>query len=255
MARTMLSSAPPLQQTHMSFASLPFELRSLIWSLAVAPRRITIKIVRAKKEGGFSNNQRRQGKDVLYETSSTPAPALMHVCRESRQQAPYTRAFTAGTEPRWTWVNFELDVFCVSSLYHIRDMRSHASEIQRLQIRTDDDRDWYESVTRFSGLSVLIAFKSLGELQAVLEPGDLMWGDVIADRRFPHCPEDNVTFLDEGSGLVFSGPQLRMVGDWHMVFSFDSQGNPPDPDSLSDEIEFILDDSWHMTLAQIHDLD
>ncbi|PNP43574.1 hypothetical protein TGAMA5MH_04546 [Trichoderma gamsii] len=237
----------------MSFASLPFELRSLIWSLAVAPRRITI--TKKKSNRSFSKEQYQQGKNILYQTSSTPPPALMHVCRESRQQAPYTRAFTAGSEPRWTWINFEVDILCVTSLYAIPDLLSHRSEIQRLQIRTDDDLDWYESATNYNGLSILSELERLREIRVVLEPGDLMWGDVFTDWGFGHCPEDNITFLDEGSGLVLTGPQLKMVLDWRMVFAFGSEGNPPDPDSLSDEIAFALDDSWHMTLAQMQELD
>ncbi|KAM0469133.1 hypothetical protein ACHAPX_010601 [Trichoderma viride] len=240
----------------MSFASLPSELRSYIWSLAVAPRRITN--VRAKKsEGSFSKKQRLKGKDILYETTSTPPPALLHVCHESRQQAPYQRAFTAGTEPRWTWVNFDLDIFCVLSLYAIQDLASvsQQSEVQRLQIRTDDQPDWYEWATTYNGLSPLCKLESLREIQVVLELGDAMWGDVFTDWGFGCCPEDNITFLDEGSGLVLTGPQLKMVGDWQTVFSFDREGNPPDPDHLSEEIAHALDDSWHMTLAQMHEMD
>lgn len=237
----------------MSFASLPFELRSRIWSLAVVPRHIT-KVRTKKSDGSFSKKQRQKGKDILYETTSTPPPALMHVCHESRQQAPYQRAFTAGTEPRWTWVNFELDIFCVSNLYALADIVSHRSEVQRLRIQTDDHPDWYESATRYNGLSTLSKMESLREIQVVLEPGDLMWGDVFADYGFGCCPEDNITFLDEGSGLVLTGSQLKMVGDWRIVFSFDSEGNPPDPERLSDEIDYALDDFWHMTLAQMHEL-
>ncbi|RYO99404.1 hypothetical protein DL764_006826 [Monosporascus ibericus] len=237
----------------MSFASLPYELRSHIWSLAVEPRRITK--VRMKKSGGsFSKKQRQQGKDILYETTSTPPPALMHVCRESRQHAPYQRAFTAGTEPRWTWVNFELDIFCVSSLYSIEDIVSHRSEVQRLQIRTDDDDDWYESATTYRVLSILYEFVNLREIQVVLEPGDLMWGDVFTEQSFGDCPRENITFVHEGSGLVLTGPQLKLVSDWRMVFSFDSEGNPPEADRLSEEIEHALDDTWHLTMAQMHEV-
>jgi hypothetical protein len=157
----------------MSFASLPSELRSRIWSLAVAPRRIT-KVRAKKSDGSFSKKQRQQGKDILYETTSTRPPALMHLCHESRQQAPYQRAFTAGTEPRWTWVNFELDIFCVSSLYAIKDVVSHQSKVQRLQIQTDDHLDWYKSATSYNRLSILFKLKSLREIQVVLKPSDLM---------------------------------------------------------------------------------
>ncbi|KAL6794031.1 hypothetical protein J3E68DRAFT_427538 [Trichoderma sp. SZMC 28012] len=217
----------------MSFASLPFELRSRIWSLAVVPRHIT-KVRAKRSNGNFTKKQHQKGKDILYETTSTPPPALMH--------------------PRWTWVNFELDIFCVSNLYALADIVSHRSEVQRLRIRTDDHPDWYESATRYNGLSTLSKMESLREIQVVLEPGDLMWGDVFADYGFGCCPKDNITFLDEGSGLVLTGPQLKMVGDWRIVFSFDSEGNPPDPDRLSDEIDHALDDFWHMTLAQMHEL-
>ncbi|KAL7904454.1 hypothetical protein GGI35DRAFT_199718 [Trichoderma velutinum] len=237
----------------MSFSILPFELRSYIWSLAVEPRHITK--VRVKKiEGSFSKKQRQRGKDILYETTSTPPPALMHVCYESRQQAPYQRAFTAGTEPRWTWVNFEFDIFCISSFHAVRDFTSHLSEIQRLQIRTDDELDWYESATTYNGLSTLSILENLREIQVVLE-GELMWGDVFAERSFGCCPQDNITFLDEGSGLVLTGSQVKMALDWGTVFSFDREGNPPDPDRLSEEIDHALDDSWHMTLAQMHEVD
>lgn len=238
----------------MSFTSLPYELRSHIWSLAVESRRIT-KVRMKKSDGNFSKKQRNRSKDILYETTSTPAPALMHVCRESRQHAPYQRAFTAGTEPRWTWVNFELDIFCASSLDSIADIVSHRSEVQRLQIRTDDDRDWYESVTRFSGLAILFAFVNLREIQVVLKHGDLMWGDVFAEQCFGNCPNENVTFVHEGSGLVLTGPQLKLVSDWRLVFSFDSEGNPPEADTLSEEIEHALDDTWHLTMAQMHEVD
>lgn len=207
-----------------------------------------------KSDGSFSKKQRQRGRDILYETTSTPAPALMHVCRESRQHAPYQRAFTAGSEPRWTWVNFELDIFSVSSLYSIRDIVPHRSEVQRLQIRTDDDNDWYESATTYNGLGILYEFVNLREIRVVIEPGDLMWADVFAQWSFGYCPRENITFLDEGSGLVLTGLQLRLVADWRLVFSFDSEGNPPEADRLSEEIEHALDDTWHLSMAQMHDV-
>lgn len=217
----------------------------------MAPRHITITV---KRDSRSSIKQRQQDKDILYEASSAPPPALMHVCRESRHQAPYTRAFTAGSKPRWTWVNFELDVFCVSSLFAFPDLFSHRLEIQRLQIRTDDDNDWYSAATHLWRLAILWEIENLREIQIVLEPGDLNWAHVFQEVCIGRCSRDNITFLDKGSGLVLTGDQLVMVYDWHAEFSFDSEGNPPDPDRLSDEIEHALEDSWHMTMAQMHEL-
>ncbi|KAG9256373.1 uncharacterized protein F5Z01DRAFT_680327 [Emericellopsis atlantica] len=209
----------------MSFAQLPFELRTYIWSLTdIEPRCIT--------------NHRRKGLDILYETTSAPPPAVVQVCREARQYAPYRRAFTAGTEPRWTWVNFALDIFCVSSIMSLGDIKSHRGEIQRLHIRTDDDEDWYYNLADYNAMRPLCEFDSLVEVRTVLEPGDWWWGEIWAD---------------ESSGLVLSGPQLRMVRDWHFIFSFDSDGNPPSPERLlSDEIAWAWDETMHLTFAQMY---
>ncbi|KFA60099.1 hypothetical protein S40285_09410 [Stachybotrys chlorohalonatus IBT 40285] len=238
----------------MSFASLPPELRSQIWILAAEPRRI-INMHTQKSGGRFSKKQRQQGKDILYETTATPPPVLMHVCRESRRRAPYRRAFTAGTEPRWTWVNFELDVFCVTNLYSIANIVSHRSEVQRLRIRTDDHPDWYESATNYRVLNILSDFINLTQVQVVLPLGDTTWADVFEWQGFGYCHTDNITFIDQACGLVFTGPQLKLVADWRMVFSFDSAGNPPDADRLSEEIEHALDDTWHLTMAQMRKID
>ncbi|KAH7303858.1 hypothetical protein B0I35DRAFT_446125 [Stachybotrys elegans] len=239
----------------MSLMSLPLELRTRIWSLAVEPRRIMNVRIKKKLGERFSNKQRRQGKDILYEASSTPPPALMHVCHESRRYAPYQRAFTAGTEPRWTWVNFELDIFCVNSLYAIHDLVSHRHEVQRLRIRPDDHHQLYESATTYGALKILDEFVNLKEIRVVLSWGKLFWGDVFMWHCSGYHPRENIEFVDEGSGLVHTGPQLKLVGDWHTVFSFDREGNPPEPDRLQEEIEFALDDLWHLTMAQMYEIE
>src|SRR6478609_3948540 len=137
-----------LLKTIMSFGSLPLELRSHIWNLSADSRRIA-NVRTLKSPGNFRNKQKRKGHDIRCEATATRTPAIMHVCHESRQHAPYQRAFTRGTEPHWIWVNFELDVFCVTSLYLLSDLASHQSEIQRLRVQTNDDDDWYESATTF----------------------------------------------------------------------------------------------------------
>lgn len=238
----------------MSFASLPYEIRSYIWSLAVEPRHIT-NVREKKRTEKFRKKHRMRRKDVLYETTSAPPPAVMHVCRESRQNAPYQKAFTVGTEPRWTWVNFELDIFCVTSIWRLEDIVSHRSEVQRLQIRTEDDLNWYDAATIYGGLKILLEFVSLKDVRIVLEPGDLMWADVFTEWGMVGCPKETVTFLDEGSGIVFTGEQLNMVGDWRMFFSFDSDGNPPEADELSEQTQWALDDYSHLTLAQMYEMD
>lgn len=103
-------------------------------------------------------------------------------------------------------------------------------------------------------MKILGKFSSLKDVRIVLEPGDLMWGNVtLRWYLFTYCPGADITLIDEGSGLVLTGTQLQMIRDWRRIFSFDSEGNPPDADRLSEEIEWTLDDC-HLTLAQIHEM-
>ncbi|KAK3186973.1 hypothetical protein K4F52_004139 [Lecanicillium sp. MT-2017a] len=234
-------------------ACLPYEIRSYIWSLAVEPRHIYQ--MGSKRREFPVREKRRRRRDLICETTSTPAPVVMHVCRESRQHGPYRRAFTAGTNPRWTWVNFEHDIFSVSSVFGMRSIVSHRSDIQRLEIRTDDDDDWYDAATIYNAMDILREFTSLREIRVVMEPGDLMWADVYANwHTFGLCPQANVMFIEEMSGLVLTGPQLQMVDDWRTFYSFDSKGNPPDPDMLSESIEYDLS-GYYLSLTDMHNID
>jgi hypothetical protein len=196
----------------MSFNHLPFEIRLSIWSLAVEPR--TIQDMRVhKKDGVFSKRQRSQGKDVRFVSSPTRPPAIMHVCRESRRHAPYQRAFTAGCEPRWTWVNFALDIFSVDSLFLIKDLLAHKADIQQLSIGTGADRDWYESATNGGALRVLHEFTALRVIQVVLSLGGYaQWGHILTDWGLGKVPQENITFIDQEGGLVLPGTQLAV--DW-----------------------------------------
>ena len=85
----------------------------------------------------------------------------------------------------------------------------------------------------------------------VLEPGDPMWADVLAQHGFQYYAGKK-SFIDESTGLTLSGGQLNMVYDWQRIFSFNSEGNPPDADRLSEEIEWALNDDTHLTMAQRH---
>lgn len=236
----------------MSFASLPYELRLHIWSLAIEPRHIT-GVRREMSDGKFKKKQRLRGMDILYETTSTPPPAVMQVCREARQHAPYQRSFTAGTEARWTWVNFDVDIFYVTSVWSVGEIGSHRSDIQRLHIRTDDDEsDWGEAVVHLGALRDLKDFTSLREVKIYLEPGDLRWGRVVTSHIFPHCPNENVALVDEGSGLVLTGRQLELVYDWRVYMSFD--WDPPDPARLEEQTA-RLHQGGGMKPAQMYEVD
>ncbi|KFZ04664.1 hypothetical protein V501_09078 [Pseudogymnoascus sp. VKM F-4519 (FW-2642)] len=86
------------------FPRLPTELRLQIWKFAaVLPRVLTVRSV--------SSNLSVQPKRFEYFYSPDPAPAMFLACKESRLEALplYTKAFSAGTTPRYIWANFTVD--------------------------------------------------------------------------------------------------------------------------------------------------
>lgn len=240
----------------MSFADLPYELRSHIWSLVADPRRIT-GVRMEKSDGKFKPKQRRRGLDILYETTSTPPPAVVQVCREARRHAPYQRCFIAGTEARWTWVNFKVDIFYVTDTFAVSDIKSHRSDIQRLQISTVDDHDWGEGVVHLHALEELRDFTNLKEVKIMLEAGDFRWGHKVQHGFYSH-PEDIFTFVDERAGLALTAPQLRLVESWARVLSYSRfRGNPPSPDRLSEAIASAHQPGafGRMSMAQMYKID
>lgn len=83
--------------TFHPFPRLPLELRRHIWEMSMQPREIPIHL----------NRQ--------YCYSPTKTPAILHSCGESRShlQSIYTKAFKLGSQPRYIWVNFDLDTIRV----------------------------------------------------------------------------------------------------------------------------------------------
>jgi hypothetical protein len=74
--------------TFHAFPQLPLELREHIWKSTVEPRTVNIHIDR-------ENLERRR-----HLTSSTPIPAVLHTCREARNQGLYQQArFEVDTHP------------------------------------------------------------------------------------------------------------------------------------------------------------
>jgi hypothetical protein len=101
------------------FTRLPKELRSQIWKLASVPRTLTIK-------KHFS----RDDENSQYLFTVEGIPAVMHVCQESRFEAPYTPAFSLGSGQRYIWVNFKSDTIMMPD-YVLR----HVKAEERAQIR------------------------------------------------------------------------------------------------------------------------
>lgn len=120
--------------TFHPFPRLPQELRAHIWSLAAHPR-----LVHLRWKTNFSEAVERG-----HVVTLTPCPPVMQVCRESRQHAPYRRAFTIGAERRYFWANFETDIICLQEFY-LKDLESHKLDMQPLRITAKHGWSSYEA--------------------------------------------------------------------------------------------------------------
>jgi hypothetical protein len=70
--------------TFHPFSRLPYELRVRIWDMTVEPRTIDVEVRRR-------DHLQNVGK---FLTSSAEVPAVLQVCRESRNYGLYQRAFS-----------------------------------------------------------------------------------------------------------------------------------------------------------------
>lgn len=169
--------------TFHPFPNLPVEIRAAIWSMTV--RKRTLDVHSKQKHGDWGG--------CRYAISSTPLPAILHACHESRNMGLYRRAFTLGYEPRYLWVNFEKDLvsirndglsFCFGEAVHIR----------RLRFESSAD----EMFIRF-GVNGLRQFSNLEELHVVCKTGLDKWTWYWEDVYW-QCPRENVRFIDKESG-------------------------------------------------------
>ncbi|KAM6480872.1 hypothetical protein HDV62DRAFT_105236 [Trichoderma sp. SZMC 28011] len=179
-----------------NFSSLPLELRSQIWLLTVEPRR-TVE-VRFKYTLVVDESDGRDffeaiwdaPPELVYTTSPTPVPAALHTCREARNSIArkYERAFTGGTEPRYVWVNFDLDIISIDKS-RFTWMKPEAPRIRWLKFEREIDEHYvYEE--QFE----LHMFCDIEELTVVRLGGEMQrWHQEIIS--WP-CPTDRVWFIN-----------------------------------------------------------
>jgi hypothetical protein len=81
--------------TFHPFPRLPYELRMQIWELTVQPRTINIDA----KSIAWGVNTKGLPHYLYYIISSTPAPAVLQVCREARNHGLYQKGFFELAHP------------------------------------------------------------------------------------------------------------------------------------------------------------
>ncbi|KAM6477838.1 hypothetical protein HDV62DRAFT_372234 [Trichoderma sp. SZMC 28011] len=217
--------------TFHPFPRLPFEIRSQIWALAVYPRLLHIRITPKKDTLGNS---------YLHYASMIPQAELMHVCRESRQLAPYRKAFfttlPGDCEARYIWVNFDEDMISLQD-EKLGGLAPHAAEIQRLRfmVPTGSYREYWEDTFHRYPDTHFKRFTALRELHFALSKGYGMLGYA----HYGTCPPDNVRYVNIHTGLMLTWAQSEMMDDW----AWRKGGLVEDMDNFDEELEWVVDNA------------
>ncbi|OTA02934.1 hypothetical protein A9Z42_0033520 [Trichoderma parareesei] len=231
--------------TFHPFPRLPTELRLRIWALAVTLRLVHIsakptEVVRWKR--------------IAPNDFSSPMapPAVMHVCRESRQCAPYQKAFftmvPGEPEHRYIWVDFEQDMICLAD-DRVDWLEPYQADIRRLRftVPPGDRGDLLFDVFGSVSKKLVAPFTALRELHLAISEYFCAWGSTWAVCGFGPCARENVRFLDLNTGLLLTGPQLEMAYTWQ----WQQGGRVMDMDDFDDELRFMLDNYTGLDLPEL----
>jgi hypothetical protein len=197
------------QQTFHQFVRLPAELRIQIWQMSAHPRNVHLSL-----KGSHQS--------TMHVTTSTPPPPVVHTCHESRTHSAYNQTFATSIDQRYIWINFECDLISIPD-DDLLALQVYRAKIERLSFVVEDESiydDFY-----YFGPGQLQHFPLLRELQIVVGSCMLLWATIFTDCPWGSCPRGNIRFVDQASGLVFTGAQLEMVRDWSNFHSRDGDGD------------------------------
>ncbi|KAH0525261.1 hypothetical protein TsFJ059_007652 [Trichoderma semiorbis] len=215
--------------TFHPFPRLPFEIRSQIWALAVYPRLLHIRITPKPDTPGYFDY-----------ASMIPQAELMHVCRESRQLAPYRKAFfttlPGDCEARYIWVNFDEDMISIQD-EKMERLFPHAADIQRLRfmVPTGSYREYWEDTFHRYPDTHFGMFTALWELHFALSKGYAMMGYA----NYGTCPPDNVRYVNIHGGWMLTEAQVEMMDEWQ----WRKGGLVEDMDNFDEELEWVVDNA------------
>ncbi|PHH90080.1 hypothetical protein CDD83_4588 [Cordyceps sp. RAO-2017] len=169
------------------FLRLPPELRSRVWAATVEPRTVDARVDCETS--------------VSRLLSSTPVPAMLQACREARNQGLYQRAFSHVTEPRYVWVNFEMDMISIGrSEFDFFKPEGHL--IRRLKF----EREMNESFFHFRSEG-LLHFQNVVEMHVVCLDGLQNWHEAWSDFYWS-CRREKLWFIDKETGQMLNSYEL-----------------------------------------------
>lgn len=150
--------------TFHPFPRLPTVLRLQIWEMTVEPRIVEIRCRRFCTYG-------RGTEWILY--SSTPIPAPLQTCRESRNARLYQRCFSdlaillnspENSEQRYVWLNLDIDTVSIGDTF-FSVFKPVAHMIKRLRFELDNTEEWWCVGT---GNEDLRYFVNASEIQVIV---------------------------------------------------------------------------------------
>ncbi|KAK7189950.1 hypothetical protein DPSP01_013411 [Paraphaeosphaeria sporulosa] len=185
--------------TFHQFPCLPSELRARIWELTIEPRVVDVSV----------SDDYLRDKGPLPVTS-TPVPAPLQTCQESRLelQKYYQRGLSElgdGNEPRYVWIDFEVDIVSIGSTEFCVYERVALSP-RRLQFQGENSDDLFYHF----GMKDLMLFRHLKEVFVVCKDGFSSWAGALEDHLWP-CDVDNIWMIDPVDGKMVKGAEVDAI--------------------------------------------
>ncbi|KAL0471899.1 hypothetical protein QR685DRAFT_552423 [Neurospora intermedia] len=235
------------------FPRLPWEVRARIWELTVEPRTVEVNIeyenttvtedMSARYNLALHTSSRIS---VLRLRSSTAVPAPLQACREARIYLTedgglghYRKAFHQlpaatnygkemplqpelrlelglGLDPRYVWVNFEMDMISIGqSLFTL--FVPYYQDIKRLKFARERDEGFYHFESK-----KLRNFANVREVHVVCLDGLDCW-DGAEETGLP-CSMENVLLVDGETGKTEISFEINARRDEIRAVNFRKEG-------------------------------
>ncbi|KAF2003788.1 hypothetical protein P154DRAFT_379813, partial [Amniculicola lignicola CBS 123094] len=188
--------------TFYPFPRLPYELRMQIWEMTVEPRTIHVRAKKFEwKVSSATWGQNAPSPDLF---SPTPAPAVLHVCREARNHGLYQMGFSEilnsdGPGIQYIWVNWEIDMIDIGPT-DLGYFKAIANSFQLLMFERDFETEYFF----YSEGHEVAEFKNLREIHVMCTElcGLYNWIGVFEGGHYWPCGRENMYFKDQSSGRV-----------------------------------------------------
>lgn len=203
--------------TFHCFPRLPFDLRRIIWGLAVSPRTITCaggpKVPLPGDTSAYLEDPWEGAHWTMYGYGTTPPPPLLQACSESRSVAISDRLYSAALWPAWvripqspryTWVNYEVDTIQLPTYLLI-----FLAEEDKMQIRRAvlDGGDNWKGADFFTHIYIeydMIYMQSLQELR-------ILTGDNVGEWRNAFHKLRSSLEAQYGGKLGWAVPKITII--------------------------------------------